>query len=166
MSTMQQVQVWNERAGKSANYKVGSSEYWDAIDNQVARIKEEVDEFIAEVKARNLPNMMKELCDVDVVTSGMMNIIGGSYEDAINVVLRNNEMKLTAEYHVADSWRNHHTDKDGGAYAVSNNTDGFGGYYCVKRLSDDKVMKPPGHPKPDIDQFCPEIGEWVGGFGR
>lgn len=150
-STYKEVSEWNLKCGNHPS-TVGSEPYWNALTQQIARIEEELAEVKEAVAKRDLDNLIKEGCDLDVTVSGFNFLLNVDYETAIGRVLVNNDEKVTLNIHKADQWRDHYTSLK---VMVCINTSSFGEdlHYCVKRIEDDKVMKPPSLSKVDLSSI-------------
>lgn len=161
LTTYEKVALWNERCGKVPP-KVGTDEYWEALDNQAQRIEEELNELKQAIEERDFTETFDALLDLDVVVSGGAYLSGGDYHGGINEVLKNNDRKFTSLWETIDVVYYHYKTMgiETKIYKVKNN-DLFDveAFYSVHRVSDDKVMKFPGHPPVDLSPFIPKVGE-------
>lgn len=157
-STFDSVSFWNQVCSKPAPLP-GTDAYWEAVENQAMRCLEEVLEIQEAVVNRDIDNLVKEGCDLDVVTSGLNYIIGADYPVAIGRVLTNNNLKVTQNTAEADAWCKYYRDKEveDESYGVFCSIIEGLRYYCVKRVSDDKVMKRPGMQPPHLLDLVPEV---------
>ena len=154
-STYQRVADWNIRAGKPAPTP-GTQAWHTALENQLELIAEELGEVIDAIVNRDIDNLCKEGADLDVVVSGLNFLIGGDYNRIIDTVLVNNDIKMTSHIAEGDTWLKYWQDKTPGvAYGLSTANHGDCRFYCVKRISDDKVMKRPVQPTPSLHEFSP-----------
>lgn len=156
-STYDSVAFWNTACSKLPP-KPGTPEYWGAIKQQWERCFEEVMEINEAIENRDLENLMKEGSDLDYVTCGLNFMIGADYNTVMDRVIQNNMGKVTRFLAEANQWRDHYTEK-GEQVAVAHSHVEGENWYCVKRLSDDKVMKSPGLQKPDLSDLVPKEGD-------
>jgi hypothetical protein len=150
LSTFENVKSFNERWGKTPP-SIGSDEYWLALENQLERIKEELEETILAVKERNMSEVLDGGCDMDVVVSGFNYLAGHDYEGAIQAVCDENHTKYTTDYDFAEETLETLYDVDN--YDITIVEEGANVYYSVHRISDNKVCKLIGHPKVDLSSF-------------
>lgn len=143
-STFTRVAEWNKRCNKEPLEK-GTDAYWDALDNQVARIQEELDEAREAIAIRSNIELLDAGCDLNVVVSGLNFLAGGSYDEAIDRVLSNNELKYTTDadeaLQTAEMYSNRKMECE-----VQSVVDEGEVYHSVHRVSDNKIMKLKGHP--------------------
>ncbi len=156
-STYAKVAQWNRCCDKQAP-TVGSEEYWTALENQAKRIKEELIELNTALQERSYKGTFDALLDLDVVVSGGNYLFGGNYNGGINAVLKNNDLKW-AEYLETAKVAAHYYAEKGVECAVHGAAapNSWDTCYSVHRLSDDKILKFPGHPEVDLTPFLPEV---------
>jgi len=146
------VEIWNNMVGKWVE-PIGTPKYYKALLQQVDRVQEELDEVREAIRLKDLNNLLKEGCDLDITVCGLNYLIGGDYQEAITRVLDNNDKKLTSSLSDASTWRFYHARK---GKAVKIYTQPKYKVHCVKRTDNDKVMKPPSHPTPDLSDLITE----------
>ena len=159
-TTYDKVAEWNRRCNKIPA-ETGTDEYWAALEKQAKRIKEELDELNSAIESRDTVELFDALLDLDVVISGGLYLSNGDYVGGIDAVLSNNDEKYTMYRRVAEVAANSYLESGVGVslHGVSD-TDNWSScqYYSVHRVSDDKIMKFPGHPKVDLAPFTPKGG--------
>jgi len=163
-TTYKRVAKWNERCDKSPA-ETGTTEYWESLINQADRIQEELNELYQAIECTDPVEAFDALLDLDVVVSGGLYLSNGDYAGGIDAVLNNNDLKYTrseeAVVIAAHSWLNAGTKVEVRCVAECSE-DGWEDpwtNYSVHRVSDDKVLKFPGHPKVDLEPFAPKVGE-------
>ena len=77
-STFNSVSFWNEACSKVPPLP-GTDAYWEALENQAMRCLEEVLEIQEAIVNRDVNNLIKEGCDLDVVTCGFNYLAGADY---------------------------------------------------------------------------------------
>ena len=152
-STFDRVADWNFLCGKRPDFEIGSEKYWQALRDQIARIAEELQEVSEAVEKRDLENLLKEGCDLDVVVCGLNYLAGHDYGGAINEVLDNNDTKYTESFEEAWDAQDHYKRLGIECSLVMIDIDDKIAYYSVHRDKDDKVMKLLNHQKTDLSMF-------------
>ncbi len=180
-SPYDRVVQWNSICGKN-RLEIGTQEYFDALTNQLSRIKEELVEFVDEVEKQdynNLENMLKEFCDVLVTVYGAGYMLGLDVIGAMHKVLDNNDTKFTHRKELADETIRQIGARDYDIYVTympvhlnegSTEDDLIGGGYTTKtideqlhvelytvhRKSDDKICKLANHKSMNLEEFVPD----------
>lgn len=149
-STFERVAYWNTIADKTPS-EVNSESYWAALENQVGRIQEELDETLKAIRERNPVEVLDGGCDLDVTVAGLNFLHGLPYEEAIDRVLSNNDVKVTTDFEVAyDTQKHYETLHHPIECTISQVDEGGNRYFSVHRLKDDKIMKLLNHPRVDL----------------
>lgn len=147
-STFKRVKDWNDACGKEPLEK-GSEAYWKALEDQLGRIMEELQETIDKgLKQRNFEELLDGGCDLDVTVAGFNGMLNMAYQGAINSVLDNNDEKIHTVHSEALKTLAYYEQGGEHCYIHSGNKG-----YVVKRVSDDKIMKPYNHPRVDLTPF-------------
>ena len=141
--------------------KVPREKVLEVIENQAERVLEEIQEFIDAIKANDRQEILDGASDVIVTVDGLTMLVQkliGDVGGATLAVCENNDLKYTGDKAVAEEWLEHYqTNYDPASieetyYLKESEFDG-GVWYCVRRTSDNKIMKPPRHPKVDLKPF-------------
>lgn len=157
VATLNEVSKWNERANKRPS-RVGSETYWDDLQNQFQRIKEELEEVREAIKNRDLENLTKEVCDLDITTMGFVYLLQSNHAGALIHTLNNNDKKVyryLSDAQLVKKYYDAQKDDTKSYYIDSVEVDGST-FFTVKRSSDDKVVKPPGLNKVHLSAFTPQ----------
>ncbi len=150
-STFERVSEWNEAAGKIPAER-GTEAYWLALENQIERIQEELDETLKAVQERDLVEVLDGGCDLDVTVAGLNFLTDLPYDKAIGRVLDNNDVKLTISIDEAEDAQRHY-DGLGIECDVITVTVDDATFYSVHRTKDDKIMKLLDHPRVDLSDL-------------
>lgn len=166
MSPFERIKLFNQRCGKVLP-KVGSDEYYIALDNQLKLVDEELREVREAIANRDLENLQKEGADLDVVTSGLNMFINGNsgdYLKAIHAVCDENDLKYTPDLELAKASMSKHIDAGTpcGIEEVKETLEGLDSlgefsWYSVKRIPDNKILKLNNHIKCDLTAFAPQL---------
>ena len=153
-STFERVAHWNTIADKTPA-EIGTDAYWAGLENQVKRIQEELDETLKAIHERNLVEVLDGGCDLDVTVAGLNFLHGLPYEEAIDRVLSNNDVKVTQDFAVAFDAQQHYEGlKHPIECTISQVDEGGNRYFSVHRLKDDKIMKFLNHPQVDLTDLA------------
>lgn len=115
-------------------------------------IQEEAREILEGIKDRDLPNVLKELCDLQYVLLGTVIEFGMQdvFQYAFDEVQASNMSKLSPNYEEALKQAVIISDETGVLTKINENENGS----CyITRLSDDKVLKPSSYMAANMDQF-------------
>jgi hypothetical protein len=157
-TTYDKVALWNKRCDKTPA-ETGTEEYWEALSNQAKRIEEELKELTDAIEDRDLVETFDALLDLDVVVSGGLFLSNGDYAGGIEAVLENNDNKYTDRKETAYAVDNHYKDLVATRVHEVSVGDIFDSkFYSVHRVSDDKILKFPGHPQVNLAPFAPKGG--------
>lgn len=160
MSTFDKVAKWNERCGNVA-IPAGTEQYYQVLQNQLARIAEEVNEAQTAIQDGNILEVIDAGLDMDVVVAGFNLLAGGDYHAGIKLVLENNDLKYTKSKRKAQNWEKFHIDNGTEVY-LQETVQGSQTFYCVRRTKDGKILKPGGFPQVDLTGVCPQLATVVG----
>lgn len=149
---------FNYVAGKAPKGREGSvDEVWEQIEQQVERVYEEAKEMLEAAKNRDMVEVLDGSLDVWYTNTYMFDLLeacGIDIKKARNMVLDNNDMKITSNIYLAMSTRDDYNAK--GEWTKVNETRFEGEQlFTVIRLKDNKVMKLPYHESPDLDSLVP-----------
>lgn len=141
--------------------EVPSEKVFDVLLNQAKRVLEEINEVIEAIENKDRGEVLKEVSDVIVTVDGLTLIVNkliGDIGGATLEVCKNNDLKYTGYREVAEEWLDHYnTNYDPSSikekYYINEAEFEGGLWYCVKRESDNKFVKPPRHPKVDLKPF-------------
>lgn len=149
-STQERVTEWNRIAGKEAPLK-GSLVWYEVIRKQAERLQEEVTELLDDgINDRNLNEILDATVDIDYVLKGLISMLQMDVEGAVEAVCDNNDLKFLDNHQ--DALVNLAYWESRGEHCYIHN-DVLTGKFAIKRVSDDKVMKPASHPKVDLTEF-------------
>lgn len=142
---------WNLKCGNTPA-KPYSKEYWERLKCQAKCLVEEVNELVAAIDAEDAVETLDAQCDIDYVLGGLIFMSQHDHEEALKLVCENNDHKFTDDYTEALK-RLADIEKRTGEYCkvVGSMVDGKE-YYCVKRVSDGKVMKQSNLPPLNISE--------------
>lgn len=172
---------WNKRAGKGVDGLTLSEMILKAYQ-EALRFEEEMREII---DAENDLGILDGLIDTEYVAENLSDIVenisAGKYvislqegvrarlekflerydaeilPKAMGEVLANNDLKLTTDYTVAEEWLR---ELEYGApedpyFIHTQEVDGVA-YYSIHNTSENKVIKPKNHPKPNLEVILEE----------
>lgn len=151
-NSLESVRAWNLKCAKQPA-QLFTPEYWKALDNQAARLKEEVDELVDAIKARDRKEAVDALADIQYVLNGAVFQSQHDHEGAMQAVCENNDLKYSASRSEAEQWAGEIEKKTGESVHVKAGQYEGRTYYSVHRDSDSKIMKPVNHPKVDLSPF-------------
>ncbi len=151
-NSLQSVRAWNLKcANKPA--EPFTNEYWKSLGDQAERLLEEVQELVDAIKARDRIEAVDAIVDIDYVLSGAIFLSQHDHEGAMQAVCGNNDLKVFTSRSECESaagriFFENHEDVHVKDAEFEGKT-----YYSIKRDSDNKIMKPIGHPKVDLAAF-------------
>lgn len=130
-----------------------SDAYWLSLKNQAERLQEEVTELVEAIKARDRLETVDAQADIQVVLAGLIFLSQHDHDGAMLEVCKNNDQK----YFTSRSECEHAAwliEKESGV-SVNVQPSEFEGktYWSIHRESDNKIMKPIGHPKVDLSPY-------------
>ena len=140
--------AFNVYAGKATNFTKSD------IDRQVALITEELKETVEGLQANSVVEVLDGTVDILVVTLGLLQKLqyaGVNIDGALSAVAENNLSKFTKSEEIANLSVASYEKKGEKVYVTK-----FGDLYIIKRLSDDKVMKPIDFKSVELTSFVPE----------
>lgn len=153
-SFKQECYAFNFYAGKEDKYEVPD------LRNQAERIREELNECFEGLDNNDPKELLDGIVDVMVTAFGLMQQMENAGFDvlgAMQKIAQNNLTKFPASKEIAEYSAKEYEAKGEPCYVSQR-----GQRYCVKRISDDKVMKPIGYKSVDISKCVPE--KYKGGF--
>jgi hypothetical protein len=158
------VNQFNIRCGNTIDRNLEISEALKIIKNQAERVLEEAQETIDACEAGDLREVLDGGGDVFVTAIGLTKMIQdavGDVDSALIDIGHNNNLKYTHDLDQAKEWLEfYNTEYDPNLISESyyikethEDTENTGMvWYCIRRSSDNKIMKPPRHPKVTISQ--------------
>jgi len=143
------------------NYLAGNCDEeftFEQFRNQASRVLEEGQEAYDGANEQNIIECVDGGNDVIVTAFGLLERLTDvvDLEGAFNEVLNNNLAKFTDDEAIAATWARFYEDTGIATYLTSHKVlmDGEAKlFYGVKRKSDNKLLKPPGHPKPNLEKY-------------
>lgn len=149
-SIQERVTEWNRIAGKVAPLR-GTVEWFEVIRKQAERIQEEVTELLEDgIAEENLNEILDATVDIDYTLKGLVSMLQMDVEGAVNAVCDNNDLKFLDNHEEALHHLAYWEAKQEHCYI---HNDAETGKFVIKRVLDDKVMKPASHPKVNLSQF-------------
>lgn len=151
-NSRQAVSDWNI---KCANLpaEIYTDEYWVNLQNQAKCLQEEVDELVAAIKARDRYETVDAQADIQVVLDGLIFMSQHDHDGAMQAVCDNNDHKYRTNPVDASYLASEIYDAKGEDVQVLTSELNGKKYYSVHRVSDNKIMKSPNHPKVDLSKF-------------
>lgn len=140
--------AFNVYAGKADKFESQD------IQRQISLISEELKETIEGFESNSAVEVLDGTIDILVVTLGLLQKLqyaGVDIEGALSAVAENNLSKFTEDPDVASLTVASYQRKGEAVYVTD-----FGAKKVIKRLSDDKVMKPIDFKSVELDKFIPE----------
>jgi len=157
----------------TGNYRTLNSkeDFFVEVDKLIPLIQEELDELRESLKLRWVEGVLDDTLDLRVYNYQLESLLGRlgclvvPAEEAVDV---NNSLKYTPSKELAEKWLHEHKVQAAilgvpcPAYICITEVDGID-YYCLKRKSDNKVMKYCGFARVELDKFVPvEYGGKLG----
>lgn len=155
------VQQFNMLAGLPQEFDAQSEEFWKRLEQQIKVVVEEVKEMEAAVAARDLVEVLDGTVDVFVTNSGVMDILqksGVSVYGAGYEVCANNLTKMTQNPALAKQTVVMYDEQHVPTYIERKIVmDGIypREWYTVRRVEDNKIMKPFGYQRVSLGKFVP-----------
>lgn len=128
------------------------------IANQCKRVAEEVEETYDAAIAGDLQEILDGGADILVTAYGLVaqiQALVGDVAGALNDVCHNNSLKYSESIEEARVWlewydSQYDPNELGQQYYIASSAHDGILWHCIKRISDNKIMKPPHHPKVDL----------------
>lgn len=142
--------------------------FWKQVELQASLVLEEAKEMYEAALNRDLVECADGWADVRYLNEYMETLLsesGVNTQKVKDMVADNNDQKFTASFFKAESGRDYHNLLGVPAYVEQVEVED-GVYYVIKRKSDGKVLKFPGHIPPNlkkaisidaIDKFHEEV---------
>lgn len=148
-NSLESVKNWNLKCAKQPAEPF-TPEYWQLMGNQAERLVEEVQELVDAIKARDRKESVDALADIQYVLNGAIFQSQHDHEGAMQAVCENNDLKYFTSRSEAEEAASKLKMDD-----IHVKVADFQGqkYYSIQRDSDNKIMKPAGHPKVDLSPF-------------
>ena len=154
---IQEIDDFNFRCGNGKMVTPPWNELKEKFINQIMRVQEELNEVLVAINEGDLPEILKETGDVFVTTAGLVELCNnhvGDISAAIIDVCENNNLKYTHDKEEVDEWLAHYLSEynpaveSDGYYVCATEEEPSGMvWYCIRRKSDNKIMKHPRQPK-------------------
>lgn len=136
---------------------IPSEKIFEVLKNQASRVLEEINEVIEAIDNKDRKEILKEASDVIVTVDGLTLLVHkliGDIGAATLDVCKNNDLKYTGDKEIAEEWLEYHNsnydpEKISENYFIEESEYENCIWYCIKRESDRKFVKPPRHPKLD-----------------
>lgn len=155
------VKQFNLLAGLPQKFDPQSNEFWEQLDQQIRVVEEETKELRAAYEERNLVEVLDGAVDVFVTNSGVMDILqnsGVSVTGAGYEVCANNLTKMTQNPALAKKTVEMYDEQLVPTYIERKIVmDGIypREWYTVRRVEDNKIMKPFGYQRVSLGKFVP-----------
>lgn len=153
-------QDWNLKVGKDVNPEDSVEARMRHLYNEFSRLLEESSEGVEGAENIIPVNILDAYCDIKFVFKNLENRLrkyGYDVDGAFEEVCINNSLKYTTNFKLASEWKREWYDKEPNLATMINVTTVEGiRYYCIKRISDDKVLKPLDHVGPELTKYLPE----------
>lgn len=153
-------QEWQLRVRKDPSPDDTELDKWDGCINEVKRLAEEIEEAEEACEDENPLELLDAYCDIRFIFKNFENRLkkyGYDVDGAFRAVCLNNDLKYTRDKTLVEQWvkeiSNAHPHYD---FFINTSDCNDGTFYCVKRVGDDKVMKPLDHPKVDLRCYLPK----------
>lgn len=147
------INLMNFLTRKTITSQHTQDEAFNIIKNQALRVIEEAKEVVEACEAKDIENLLKEIIDVSVTSIPLLEMgekVGCNVEGALIAVADNNLTKVTRDVEVAINSLEHYGEEE---YYLDKIKYHGEYYYCIKRISDDKYMKPLGYQSVDLSSF-------------
>lgn len=151
-NSLESVRAWNLKCAKQPSEPFTPA-YWQTLGEQAARLLEEAKELVDAVKARDRKETVDALADIQYVLDGGVFLSQHNHAGAMKAVCENNDLKYSLSRSQAEQWAGEIEKATGETVHVKAGVFDHQTYYSVQRDSDNKIMKPVGHPKVDLSPF-------------
>lgn len=157
----------------TGNYRTLNSkeDFFVEVDKLIPLIQEELDELRESLKLRWVEGALDDCLDLKVYNYQLQSLLerlGCLVKPAEEAVDVNNSLKYTPSEKLAEKWLHDHKVQAAilgvhcPAYLCITEVEGID-YYCLKRKSDNKVMKYVGFERVALERFVPvEYGGKLG----
>lgn len=153
------VRKFNTIAGKLDASELNDKEkMWEALESAAKRVLEEAEEMLEAAKNRDILEYLDGLVDVKYTEAHsqlLLEVLGIDVVSAGEEVCKNNNLKFFTSLDEAKATAEHYNMQGQECYVEGVNYEGES-LLVVKRIEDNKVMKPVNHPSPDIRTFIPD----------
>jgi hypothetical protein len=147
--------LFNQLAGKVASQDPDSNQFRQDMINQIERVEEELKELKEAVETNDKLKILDGVVDVNVCSLYMGELLfeAGYKIDGANLAVANNNLtKITENHSIAATTVEKYGEES--CYIDSVIRDGTI-YYCVKRLLDNKILKPSNYVSVSLGKFLP-----------
>ena len=151
-NSLDSVRDWNLKCANQPK-EIYTEDYWKSLQNQAERLLEESKELVDALKARDRKETVDALCDIQVVLNGLIFLSQHNHDGAMETICSNNDLKYSTSRSEAEKWAGEIEKTKGESVHVQMAEFNGKRYYTVHRDSDNKIMKPIGHPDVDLSQF-------------
>lgn len=153
------VRKFNTIAGKlSPDLVDNPAEMWEALLGAAERVYEEAKEMLEAAKSGDIKEYLDGLVDVKYTEAHaqlLLEMLGVDVIGAGEEVCKNNNLKFFTSLNEAKATAGHYNMQGQECYVEGVNYEGES-LLVVKRVEDNKVMKPIGHPSPMIEEYIPK----------
>ena len=153
------VRKFNTIAGKlDANELNNKGKMWEALESAAKPVLEEAEEMLEAAKNRDIIEYLDGLVDIKYTEAHsqlLLEMLGVDVVSAGEEVCKNNNLKFFTSLDEAKETAEYYDMQGQDCYVESVNYEGES-LLVVKRIEDNKVMKPVNHPSPDIGAFIPD----------
>lgn len=153
------VRKFNTIAGKlDANELNNKDKMWEALESAAKRVLEEAEEMLEAAKNRDINEYLDGLVDIKYTEAHsqlLLEMLGVDVVSAGEEVCKNNNLKFFTSLSEAKATAEYYDMQGQDCYLEGVNYEGES-LLVVKRVEDNKVMKPVNHPSPDIGVFIPD----------
>jgi hypothetical protein len=147
--------LFNQLAGKNPPTNPDSIEFTRAMLKQIERVQEELNELKDAINVNDKEGIIDGVVDINVCSLYMGEMLfeaGYKIDGACLEVARNNLTKITEDYSIACK----SAEQYGESYCYIDTVKFNGGYYySVKRVDDDKILKPINYTSVSLKGYLP-----------
>lgn len=149
IQAFQQIELFNKLIGNKSSYK--------AVQNQLERVKEELEETFEALENKDNLGLIDGVCDQLVVVLDLiakLEALGYNVLDGLLVVTENNMSKFTKERIVAEYTQRHYEEELDTPCVIVHNEEHK--LYGIRRIEDGKLLKPINYVPVDLKEFLPK----------
>lgn len=158
-SFYEKVNLMNHLTKKELSEGACLGEFFHVVKNQAERVLEEAKETIEASEDADIAGVLDGVVDILVTALPLIKMaetVGYDVEGAMHAVADNNLTKLTKNYSVAFNTVNKFNKHSRVAYIDEIIYNGEK-VYCVKRIEDDKYLKPEGYVSVDLTEYWKDV---------
>ena len=158
VNLLQQAIDFNHKAGNKL-HTYGTLEFWRSLENQCSYMVEESHEGLDSAKMNDAIESVDALADELFVLAWkieQMQRAGFDIEGALHAVVENNMKKVYNSFYEACSAKEQLELVKEDEFFVETSVYNGLPFYTVRRLSDNKIMKPVDFEKVNLEPFIPK----------